>query len=69
LVKVPVFSPHSAVGRTTSASLAVSVRKASWTTTNGSSASRMVRIRSSWGRDTAGLVPEIHSSLIEPCSA
>ena len=34
LVKVPVFSPQAAAGRTTSASWAVSVRKMSWTTRN-----------------------------------
>ena len=57
LVKVPVFSPQVAAGRTTSASWAVSVRKRSWTTRNSRSWLRMLRIRSSSGKDTAGLVP------------
>jgi hypothetical protein len=69
LVNVPVFSPQIAVGRTTSAKRAVSVRKASWTTTNSSSEARMERMQPSSGSDTAGLVAEIHSSPIEPCSA
>ena len=69
LVNVPAFSPQIAVGRTTSALWAVSVRNASWTTTNSSSEARMERIRGSSGRDTAGLVAEIHSSPIDPCSA
>jgi hypothetical protein len=69
LVKVPVFSPQIAVGSTTSANRAVSVRKASWTTTNRSSEARMERMRCSSGRDTAGLVAEVHSSPMEPCSA
>ena len=44
LVNVPVFSPQIAAGSTTSASSAVSVRKASWTTTNSRSCARISRI-------------------------
>jgi hypothetical protein len=69
LVKVPVFSPHVAAGRTTSANCVVSVGKMSWTTTNSRSWARIDRIRASSGRDTAGLVPMIQRNRIEPCSA
>ncbi len=68
-VNVPVFSPQVAAGSTTSASIAVSVMKMSWTTTNRFSWARMRRMRARSGRETAGFVAEIHSSLIEPCSA
>jgi hypothetical protein len=69
LVNVPSFSPHVAAGSTTSASCAVSVRKRSCTTTKSFSSLRIRRMRASSGSDTAGLVAEIHSSRIEPCSA
>lgn len=69
LVKVPVFSPHVAAGRTTSANCAVSVGKMSWTTTKRRSWVRIERIRCSSGSDTSGLVPMIHRNRIEPCSA
>src|SRR3954453_12397334 len=69
LVNVPVFSPHMAQGRTTSASRAVSVMNASWTTTNSSSRRRMFRTLARLGSDTAGFVALIQSIWIEPCSA
>ncbi len=69
LVRVPVFSPQVAAGSTTSASWAVSVRNRSWATTKSRSWVRIERIRASSGRDTAGLVPVIHSIRSVPCSA
>src|SRR3954453_2481257 len=69
LVKMPVFSPHVAAGRTTSAYSVVSFRYRSWTTTNRPGEDRVERIRSSSGRETAGLVPEIQRNLTDPCSA
>src|SRR4051794_41821861 len=54
-VYAPVFSPQPAAGRTTSASRAVSVRNASWTTTKQLSPSRILRTRGRSGRLTAGV--------------
>ena len=68
LVNVPVFSAQSAAGSTTSASRAVSVGKASCTTTNSRSC-RMRRTRCSSGSETTGLVAMIHRNLIAPVSA
>ena len=68
-VNVPVFSPQSAAGSTTSASRAVSVRKASETTRNRPSCERIERIRWSSGSETAGFVPLTQRNSIEPCSA
>src|SRR5215203_5883809 len=56
-------------GRTTSASAAVSVKKASETTTNRSSLDRILRIRASSGIETAGFVAMIQRNRIEPDSA
>jgi hypothetical protein len=69
LVKVPVFSPQVAAGRTTSAYRAVSVKKMSCTTTKRLSCSRIERIRGSSGRETAGFVQLIQRKFMEPCSA
>jgi hypothetical protein len=69
LVNVPVFSPAVAPGSTMSAYWAVSVRKRSWTTTKSSGLRRIRRTRARSGSETDGLVAEIHSSSIEPCSA
>jgi hypothetical protein len=69
LVKVPVFSPQVAAGRTTSASCAVSDRNRSWTTTNSRSWTKISRIRRSSGSETAGLVPMTQRNRIEPSSA
>src|SRR5215217_4614055 len=68
-VKVPVFSPQVAAGRTTSAYWAVSVRKMSCTTTKRFSRSSISLTRASSGRETAGLVALIQRKEIEPCSA
>jgi hypothetical protein len=68
-VYVPVFSPQIAAGSTTSASCAVSVRKASLTTTNSRCCERIERIRRSSGSETAGFVPVIQRNRIEPSSA
>src|SRR4051794_41826163 len=65
-VYAPVFSPQPAAGRTTSASRAVSVRNASWTTTKQLSPSRILRTRGRSGRLTAGVVGEVHNSPIDP---
>jgi hypothetical protein len=58
-----------AVGSTTSASWAVSVRNGSLTTTKSRSCPRIDRIRCNSGSDTAGLVPAIQRNRIEPSSA
>lgn len=68
-VNVPSFSPQIAAGSTTSASITVSLMKASCTTTNSSSFARIDRMRCSSGSDTAGLVPEIQRKRIDPSSA
>jgi hypothetical protein len=68
-VYVPVFSPHRAAGSTTSASCAVSVRKASLTTRKSRVCERIERIRRSSGSETAGLVAVTHRKRIEPSSA
>ena len=68
LVKVPVFSPQVAAGRTTSASCAVSDRKMSCTTRNSRSWARIERIRRSSGRETAGLVAVTYRKRIDPSS-
>jgi len=68
LVNVPVFSPHSAAGSTTSASPAVSVRYASETTRNRPGLPRVSRTLCSSGSDTAGLVPITHRNRIVPSS-
>jgi hypothetical protein len=44
------------------------VRNRSWTTTKQVSVPRIFRIRSDSGIDTAGLVAEIHSRLIDASS-
>jgi hypothetical protein len=68
-VNVPVFSPQSAAGRTTSASRAVSVRKASETTTKSPPARGSTGSGRRSGSDTAGFVPMTQRNSIEPCSA
>ncbi|HJU19508.1 MAG TPA: hypothetical protein VJ770_23885 [Stellaceae bacterium] len=69
LVEHPVFSPQMAAGSTTSAISAVSVMKASCTITNTPCLRRIARSRFRSGMDTAGFVPMIHSTRMEPVSA
>jgi hypothetical protein len=68
-VYVPVFSPHIDAGSTTSASCAVSVRKASLTTRNRRFWVRIERIRCSSGSETAAFVAVVQRKRIEPSSA
>ena len=65
LVTVPSFSGQAEAGRTTSASVAVSVRKRSWTTRWSSFASAGAGMRAS-GSDIAGFSPMMYMPVISP---
>ena len=65
LAKVPSFSAKEAAGRTTSASLPVSVRKMSWTTRNSSCCISLTAWLES-GSVRAGFSPMMYRALMSP---